>query len=348
VLELFNPETVGNTSTFTTDPCANAVVNGKAQNGAGATLAQCKNTGVTAAQFGNILDCPANQCGLATGGNSALRPETSDTTELGFVFTPSFVRNFTVSVDWFNINVMGAVGTLPAGDVLADCLDEDQFCNLVKRNSAGELFGPQSVAGGGYVAAINANVGALQTKGMDFESSYRVHLQDLGLQNLGSVDFLFQGTWTESYVDNPGPGFASFNCAGLFGPTCANTPSNGIVPAWKHKLRATWNTPWQVQASLQWRYISGVDNEAISNQAAFQGETAPPSQQHIGAVSYFDLTANWKVKDGLVLRAGVNNIFDRDPPLISAASFVGAGAPNTYPIYDLEGRTIFMGLTANW
>ena len=75
---------------------------------------------------------------------------------------------------------------------------------------------------------------------------------------------------------------------------------------------------------------------------------APASQQSIPDYSYFDLTANWKVKDGLVLRAGVNNIFDKDPPLISAATFTGAGNGNTYPMYDLAGRTIFVGLTANW
>ena len=54
------------------------------------------------------------------------------------MFTPTFFRNFNLSVDWFNINVMNAVGTLPANDVLTACLDDnllaacsEQICDEV-------------------------------------------------------------------------------------------------------------------------------------------------------------------------------------------------------------------------
>ena len=81
---------------------------------------------------------------------------------------------------------------------------------------------------------------------MDFEANYRLRLKDFGLPDAGSADFMFQGTWTEHFIDDPSPTVPACDCAGLFGVTCSN-----LVPVWRHRLRATWNSPWKFQASLQ-------------------------------------------------------------------------------------------------
>jgi outer membrane receptor protein involved in Fe transport len=53
------------------------------------------------------------------------------------------------------------------------------------------------------------------------------------------------------------------------------------------------------------------------------------------------------------MHAGVNNVFDKDPPIVDSNSF-GISAPafgngNTYPqVYDSLGRTIFIGITADF
>jgi outer membrane receptor protein involved in Fe transport len=49
----------------------------------------------------------------------------------------------------------------------------------------------------------------------------------------------------------------------------------------------------------------------------------------------------------ITFRAGVNNVFDKDPPLVSTL-IAGTGLPNSYPIYDLLGRKMFVALTANF
>ena len=54
VNELFTPEQVTQTSQVSVDPCA--PVGDAAHTGATATLAQCMNTGVTAAQYGDGRD----------------------------------------------------------------------------------------------------------------------------------------------------------------------------------------------------------------------------------------------------------------------------------------------------
>jgi outer membrane receptor protein involved in Fe transport len=47
------------------------------------------------------------------------------------------------------------------------------------------------------------------------------------------------------------------------------------------------------------------------------------------------------------VRAGITNILDQDPPLVRAA-LSQTGSPNTYSTYDLLGRHMFIGFTANF
>src|SRR6202008_3332717 len=69
IIELFTPVTVTQSNNFGTvgDPCAGAAP--------ALTAAQCALTGVTAAQYGHIIQCPAIQCDVSEGGNVALKPE---------------------------------------------------------------------------------------------------------------------------------------------------------------------------------------------------------------------------------------------------------------------------------
>jgi len=71
----------------------------------------------------------------------------------------------------------------------------------------------------------------------------------------------------------------------------------------------------------------------------------------MGQRNYIDLAANWNITKNFTLRAGVNNIFDRDPPIVSntAATLPGFGSGNTYPgTYDCCGRTLFVSATAKF
>src|SRR5262249_49520993 len=158
---LFYPVVVTNSSTLPSDPCAGAVVGGKAQNGTGATLEQCQRTGVTQAQFGTIHDCPAGQCNQALGGNTALKPETSDTVSLGFVFTPTLLRSFNLTVDYYNINLMGAISTVPINVTMSQCLASGDpiYCNQIHRNAFGQVWGDLNLVTGGYISGTNANIG---------------------------------------------------------------------------------------------------------------------------------------------------------------------------------------------
>jgi outer membrane receptor for ferrienterochelin and colicin len=112
----------------------------------------------------------------------------------------------------------------------------------------------------------------------------------------------------------------------------------------------TWNTPWNITTRLQWRYIGGSTLDNNSTQTAlyegFLGEVDQPDGT-LPAISYLDLSGAWRINTLLTVRAGIDNILDQDPPLISQL-VTGIGAPNTYPTYDLLGRRLFISATAKF
>ncbi|MGZ6019439.1 MAG: TonB-dependent receptor domain-containing protein, partial [Phenylobacterium sp.] len=145
---------------------------------------------------------------------------------------------------------------------------------------------------------------------------------------------------------------ASYDCKGLYGLVC------GIpAPEWRHKARLTWNTPYSygdwlksLALSVEWRYFAKVGLDAYDSNPQLN---SPGNQftieKNLPAQNYIDLTANFTVHNNLNFRVGVQNVFDKDPPLVGtncAATFCNG---NTYPqVYDALGRYVFVGLTADF
>ena len=100
--------------------------------------------------------------------------------------------------------------------------------------------------------------------------------------------------------------------------------------------------------SLNWRYIGATNLTSNSSDPNLAG-TPSAFNSRIKAYNYFDLAGTAKVQDGIVFRAGVNNVFDKDPPIIAQGLLTSFGNGNTYPgLYDAVGRTVFIGLTAEF
>src|SRR5262249_5715894 len=221
--------------------------------------AECVNTGIVASQYGAINQCVSSQCSGIFGGNPQLKPEESDTKSFGAVFTPTFLPGFSLTVDWFDIQVKNVIQVLPAAVTLRTCADSPSatltvngatttYCSLIQRQAvSGQLFGA-----GGDVINPTINAGLLHTSGVDLEADYRVRLSDWHLGDNGSLTFNFVGTKLDKLTTvEPGVG-GQYDCAGLFGTTCG-TPS----PTWRHKFRVSWISPWNFTLSGQWRFISG-------------------------------------------------------------------------------------------
>jgi iron complex outermembrane recepter protein len=304
-----------------------------------ATAAQCARTGVTAAQYGQaILNSPAGQYNVFRGGNASLEPEKSDSYTIGAVFAVG--KNFTASVDYFDIKVKKVIGQIPPGTILTQCLDTGaaRFCDLIRRDRLGTLWALPD----GNIKSLNANLGSLKTSGVDVTMDYA---QKVG--GFGSLKFNFTGTFLIANKTEPVSGLGEYDCKGYHGANCG-VPS----PEWRHKFRTTWETPWNFDMALTWRHIGKVNHESLSSDALITGidedgvQSTAPKDRTLGQRNYLDLAASYALTKKITLRAGINNVFDRDPPI---SGLVGAvqGNANTYPqVYDALGRRFFFNVTA--
>jgi outer membrane receptor for ferrienterochelin and colicin len=114
-------------------------------------------------------------------------------------------------------------------------------------------------------------------------------------------------------------------------------------------LRVTWEIPWNLQLSAQWRFIgrTAFDNNSSQPLLQNQEEGFPdPLLTHIPNYSYLDLSAIWSVSPHVEIRLGLSNALDKDPPFVPLEVTGRGGDLNTFPVYDVLGRSIFMALRA--
>ncbi len=332
IQDLYNPQSIGNGGP-SDDPCAGPTP--------AASLAQCANTGVTAAQYGNLKKNSANQYSSRTGGNPDVAPEKADTFTLGIVLEP--IKNLTITVDGFLIDIKDTISSVDPTIALNQCLQTGNpvFCKLIKRDALGSLWlspnGPL-----GFVENTTTNIGSVGTSGVDLGASYRYKTGAMG-----TLDFTMNGTWLRSATTENVPGLGEYDCKGLFGPTCG-TPS----PEWRHKFRTTWATPYGFDISGTWRHFASVSTEFASDQSLLaKPKSVQPLESKLGERDYFDVNVSYPITKKITLSGGINNLFDRDPPVVSTKSTSAAGSANgnTYPqVYDSMGRFLYLNLTARF
>ena len=341
ILELFTPAAV--VLDGTTDPCSGATPS--------ASQADCVFAGVSAAQYTHVAPNAASQYNGFLGGNPNLQPETSDTYSAGFVFQPRVVPNLSISVDYFNIKVKDTIGPIGADTILANCIASHDpiYCGAIHRDATGTLWRTEA----GFVSDTNVNFGSLATKGIDVKASYR-----LTMTSLGSLGFALEGTKQKSLTVQPLTNGPSYDCTGLFGSICG-APS----PSWRHVFNATWSTPWAgLDITLRWRYVGEAKSEFTSSNPQLTGKALPVTS-HIAAYNYLDLTGSFAITKVVRLQLGINNVTDKDPPIInSGGGGFGSDCPtisgiggnsscngNTWPgTYDPLGRYLFAHVTAQF
>jgi outer membrane receptor protein involved in Fe transport len=322
IVELFQPLN-GTLFAADVDPCAD--VNPTTQlSGLGYTFEQCARSGVSQAvwDLGGPISSPAAQYNAITGGSEDIEPEESDTVSFGFAFTPSFVPGLTIIADWYDIEVTDAIFQIEPLTTLTQCIENNQFCEKVHRGPGETLFlGGASPTNG--VETFYENIASFRVKGVDVEASY-----DLQLGDMGSLTFSTLFGWVDSFEQEEYDGADVLECAGVYGGSC-QTP----LPEYRNHLTATWATPWNAVVSLTWRYIDEVKQIATDT---------PVDQDEI---SYYDIAGKWNATDNIAIRAGINNIFDKEPPLSDNGVTVRNNG-NTYPgVYDHLGQYMFLGMS---
>ena len=333
--ELFLSETLSQVAA--SDPCAGVPT---------ASAAACARTGVTAAQYGNIP--AANSFNQLTGGNPNLKPQTADTVTGGLVFVPtSLVPSLLVSVDYWRIKVEHYIGSLAAVDSLNNCLNtgDPVYCNLIRRDANGSL----SVGNGptaGRVIATGLNTGSFEMSGVDVEGRY---VLDMSAFNAGKISFNLAGSLALDNVIQVVPGLIPFDCTGFYGPTCTGEGPTSPIPKWRHKMRATWEARKDFEVSLNWRHIGHLDSEQTSSNSHLATGTVYAVDSHVPTYDYIDMDVGFDLGSHVNLRLGVNNLFDRQPPIIGFnANPLLVNGNMLAATYDTFGRYLFVGLTAKY
>ncbi|EED31888.1 TonB-dependent receptor [gamma proteobacterium NOR5-3] len=330
LVDLFRPQ-VGSLFPMTNDPCDKANP-GDAVSIEGFTFEQCARTGITEALWngGGAVSNPASQYNDIEGGSPDLQPEEADTYTAGFIFTPGFIDGLSVSVDYYSIEIEGAIQGIQAATSLNQCLltGESTFCSAVNRDDSGSLWFGNPATLDNSIDARSTNIGFLSTEGVDVEINYSFDVGNMGTVNIANIAGFVMKFEQQEY-----PGAASLRCEGVYGLGC-QLPT----PELKNRMQTTWVTPWNLTASLIWRYIEGTE-ELISGGG--QG-------LDLDDMSYFDIAATWDVNDWAQVRFGINNLLDERPPrVVQGATDFENG--NTYPgMYDPLGQYFFAGFTVQY
>lgn len=322
-----------------------------ASNGKGATrytFDQC-SIGMTRAQYDALTSytgcdsngfCPTT---LINGGNRDLQPERSRSKTLGVVMQPRFIPGLTASVDWYDINIQGAFEWTRIGMAFNQCYNNkvEFFCQFYKRDpQTGQLL----IADARY-----NNSGYTATRGIDFSTNYALDPKRLGIaDDIGTFGLNFNGTLTTKYERQFAPGNTPWSCLGYFGFACGDP-----MPRWRHVAGVNWQLPW-IKGGLgfTWRYIGPTAISKLSTNtvlAAAPGQTYPLLNR-IPGYSYFDFNTNVTLVKGIDVRFNVQNLFDKDPPLVGFDNTYGIGQYlNTLPAYyAVRGRTLRVGISARF
>ncbi|MFL6858721.1 MAG: TonB-dependent receptor domain-containing protein [Allosphingosinicella sp.] len=342
IQELFQSPVQG-LSNLTVDPCQGAAPT--------ASRALCEATGAPAGSYGSIPTPSSGQINVTTSGNPNLDVEKAKTWTIGGVLQPTFIPRLAITLDWWQIVVSNAITQPAQNDILNGCysttLNPSQtpnaFCELIQRNPLnGSLNGAGETKG---VILASSNLGRIATAGWDLGITYRVPLGNM-FGETSSLRFGLNGTRLNYYHFQATPNSINRDCTGYYSTSCTNPR-----PRYKFNARATWELG-KIETTFLWSHTSAVNYEPIAPSpapalsVAQPGSTAAafnallPQYRHIPSYDYFDLGVTFNVSETFELGLMVENLLDKDPPLVGSG--VGGTAfnnGNTFPtIYDAVGR----------
>ena len=360
-LFLAQTQTVGGTSFG--DPCsllaiapfgANPAVN---KTSAAQAQALCSKlmgtTGASAYYTGTQI---AQIPGLSlpnTVGNPNLDPETAKTFTAGFVFSSlsdnRFGKRLRASVDWYQIEIQDLIGATSVDTVAEQCLSP-AFNPTFDQNTAAckAIVRDPNNGGPGAINVSYTNAGYVKTAGVDLQVDWGLNLEDFGLANAGTLGFNWLVNYTSTYETRATPGSPLIDWKGTVGPTTPPGLNAGIYD-YKSFLTLNW-FKGPVGASLRWRYLPSVD--------AASKASAPATNTVLGAPSYslLDTSGTWGINDTLQLRVGVDNLLNKNPPILNRnpATAMSGGTldPNAGGgaggNYDVLGRRYYVGVRAQF
>ncbi|MGR5133238.1 TonB-dependent receptor [Vibrio alfacsensis] len=255
-----------------------------------------------------------DQFPVIQGSNEDLKPEQGHTASLGFVYTPSFVDGVSATVDYWQIELEDLIDLVNPQLMLDECNTTGKYCDKITRYEDGEFAGNIKT-----IDARLTNVGKLETDGIDFNIRY---VEDF---DFATLLVNWENTYTLGYdVTKSDGSVEEYN---------GNFIHNGIGNFSKYRstlslglAEDSWKANWTS------RLIDGVEYEL--------GEY----NFNVPTVVYHDVSAAYMFDNDITLSGGINNLFDKEPPLILDTI---AGNTDT-TTYDVAGRYFYVNLNVKY
>ncbi|MBU8976643.1 MULTISPECIES: TonB-dependent receptor [unclassified Lysobacter] len=330
-----------------------------------AAQAQCVREGVPA--NGYVQNNP--QIRITVGGNPELQPEKSESYTLGFVYSPNYVEGLDVSLDWWQIKIEDAITTIGGANIIQQCLDSggtSPACSLYSREPGGQIID---------LLDTTTNIGGTKVEGYDLTVSYRLpetawgkfsFTWDTTYMSSYENDINGNGVYGEDNLQVPAIGAPFFfdeggNLVGEYdGPNQLNywRIRSNLATRWEMgDWGATWNVryyssqsePCQNFEDYGYSFLctdhtrtTGLPTDSNGNgvwDGTAGGDAITPvasAEHHIGSTTYHDVSAYWNAPWNARITVGINNLFDKNPP-ISATTFANSFDPQ----YEVPGQFFY-------
>ncbi|WP_306391522.1 TonB-dependent receptor plug domain-containing protein [Telluria beijingensis] len=262
-----------------------------------------------------------------TVGNTGLRPEIARNNTFGIVLSqPKWAPGFSISADYFDIEVKGVISALTIQQEVDLCVAGNQeICQAMVLNSPGN----------NYVTVQNFNLASLKVKGFDLETAYRTGLERLNLP--GRFTFRALATRNLHYITESGVvGTIAVDSAGS---------NMGNTPKWKVLATQTWeNDKLSFTLTERWFSDGTYRNDFIECQTGCPTSTLiHPTiySNKMKGAAYLDIGASYNLSKQLQAYVKIDNVTDRAP---EAAPQTNASYGINPALYDVVGRTYRAGL----
>jgi outer membrane receptor protein involved in Fe transport len=307
--------------------------------------------------FGTIVNPVTNQSQIVTpltGGNVHLEPERADTTTIGFVIDPKSgpLEGFKFSADWYRITINDPITGPPFAIGVQNIVDQcykgqKAFCDRITFGTPGNFS---------TISTINntaINLGKYEIRGVDFETSYLLHLNDLSNSLHGNLNFRLLTSLMYNMTVDAGLGAAPVDYAGQTGPTAAFGGFN-TSPRWQSNFFMTYgNGPFT--GTLQAKWIGRGTFESIT--LAPQGTPVAPGEpgyattnpysinnNSVASAVYLNLSGSYSLGEHASIFARIDNVANKRPPVAPG----GNGYPTNPVYFDTYGLTWKAGFRLNF
>ena len=282
-----------------------------------------------------------------TQGNLDLASESAKTWTAGLVLRSPFesdaLKDMQWSVDWYSINIDGAISTATTSYVYQECFNafgtnpnydpNNTFCQRIIRDGTN----------GNWLAtkAQFVNLSKVDTSGIDTTFDYRIRTPFFG-DRTGALTVNINASWLLSYDVQVASSLPSFSYKDSIGSQYGSL----------YKYKTLTNIGYAVggaSVNLSWRHLPQIrHNSLVTNPAS---TTSPTSSYEL-----FGLTGRWSINDTFTLRGGVDNLMNRTPVLVGAnwvptstgSGVTSAAGTTDTSNYDIIGRRYYLGFTAKF